>query len=312
MMIEVENLTKRFAGTTAVKGISFDVAEGEVLGFLGPNGAGKTTTMRILSGYIPPTAGRVVVDGCPIYKDPDKVRRSIGYLPENSPLYSDMRVNEYLRYRAELKGVSRKSVRGRVEEVKDMCGLADSGRRLIKQLSKGYRQRVGLADALVHDPKLLILDEPTIGLDPNQIRQVRGMINDLARNHTVLMSTHILSEAEMVCSRVLIINDGEIVAQDTPDNLQGIVYGGMSISAEMNAAATDLEYFIKQIDGVESVEVEDGGEWNTARIGCTAGVDVRPEIFSLAANKNWILRELRREAKSLEDVFVSLTNREVN
>ncbi len=308
-MIEVENLTKRFAGTTAVKGISFDVAEGEVLGFLGPNGAGKTTTMRILSGYLPPTGGRVVVDGCPIFKNPEQVRRGIGYLPENSPLYSDMRVNEYLRYRAALKGVPGKQVRGRVEEVKGMCGLTDSGRRLIKQLSKGYRQRVGLADALVHDPKLLILDEPTIGLDPNQIRQVRGMIKELARKHTVLISTHILSEAEMVCSRVLIINDGRIVAQDTPDNLQGIVYGGMSIYAEMKAAVADLEYFIKQIDGVETVEAEDGGEWKTVKVGCTAGVDVRPEIFALASNKSWMLRELRREAKSLEDVFVSLTSR---
>ena len=308
-MIEVENLTKKFAGTTAVKDISFNVAEGEVLGFLGPNGAGKTTTMRILSGYLPPTAGRVVVDGCPIFKNPDQVRRSIGYLPENSPLYSDMRVNEYLRYRAGLKGVPSKSVRGRVEEVKEMCGLEDSGRRLIKQLSKGYRQRVGLADALVHDPKLLILDEPTIGLDPNQNRQVRSMINDLAKKHTVLISTHILSEAEMVCSRVLIINDGKIVAQDTPDNLQGIVYGGVSIHAESNAAVADLEYFIRQINGVESVEVEDGGEWKSVKIGCMAGVDVRAEIFSLASNKNWLLRELRREAKSLEDVFVSLTSR---
>jgi len=308
-MIKVENLTKKFTGTTAVEGISFHVRPGEVVGFLGPNGAGKTTTMRVLCGYLPATSGEVRIDGISVARDPLEVRRRIGYLPENSPLYDDMRVDEYLRYRAALKGVARRNKRKRIAEVKEMCGLADSGRRLIRQLSKGYRQRVGLADALVHDPKLIILDEPTIGLDPNQIRQVRGLIKSLAAHHTLLISTHILSEAEMVCSRVLIIDNGRIVAQDTPDNLRRHMRSSISFRAELKCNRQELEESLGDMDGVEGFELTTMGDWQALRVDCSSEEDLRSEFAQLAARRGWSLRELHLEGKSLEDVFVSLTKR---
>lgn len=310
-MIKVENLSKKFAGTTAVEGISFRVKRGEVVGFLGPNGAGKTTTMRVLSGYLPATAGEVLIDDIPVASNPLEVRRRIGYLPENSPLYPDMRVDEYLRYRAILKGVPRSEVNSRVAEVKGLCGLADSGRRIIRQLSKGYCQRVGLADVLVHDPPLIILDEPTIGLDPNQIRQVRELIKGLARKHTVLISTHILSEAEMVCSRVLIIDQGRIIAQDTPDNLRGVLYGGITFTAELKAARDAVERALKGMDGIESFEIHALGEWLRVTVNCTSDIDARSDLFALAAGRGWGLRELHLRSKSLEDIFVSLTHKGV-
>src|SRR5471030_84371 len=211
-MIEVSNLTKRYAGRTAVSDISFTVARGEIVGLLGPNGAGKSTTMRILSSFMPATSGTVRVAGYDVFHDSVEVRRRIGFMPENNPLYPEMRVREYLKFRARLKGLGWKKSRERVTTVMEQCDLTDVSKRIIGQLSKGYRQRVGLADALVHEPELIILDEPTIGLDPNQIRSVRQLIKDLGRSHTVLISTHILSEVEMTCSRVLIMKGGKIVA----------------------------------------------------------------------------------------------------
>lgn len=308
-MIKVDNLTKKFAGTTALEDISFAVKPGEVVGFLGPNGAGKTTTMRILSGYLPATAGEVLIDGVSVARDSLEVRRRIGYLPENSPLYEEMRVNEYLRYRAALKGVPRKLKSKRIAEVKEMCGLADSGRRLIRQLSKGYRQRVGLADALVHDPKLLILDEPTIGLDPHQIRKVRDMIRSLAAEHTLLISTHILSEAEAVCSRVLIIDNGRIVAQDTPGNLRGNLYGEIAFRAELKTTREEVEPVLERMDGIDDFEISDLGAWIILSINCSGERDLRADFARLAVQHGWALRELRLESKSLEDIFVSLTRR---
>src|SRR3984957_15596275 len=219
-MIEVSNLTKRYAGRTAVNDISFTVARGEIVGLLGPNGAGKSTTMRGLSGFMPATGGTVRVSGLDVFHDSNEVRRRIGYMPENNPLYPEMRVREYLRFRARLKGLGWRRSRERVSTVMDQCGLADVSRRIIGQLSKGYKQRVGLADALVHEPDLIILDEPTIGLDPNQIRSVRKLIKSLAEKHTVLISTHILPEVELTCNRVLIMREGKILAADSPDNLQ--------------------------------------------------------------------------------------------
>src|SRR5579864_8213128 len=217
-MIEVENLTKRYAGHTAVSSISFSVNRGEIVGLLGPNGAGKSTTMRVLSGYMPATSGTVRVAGLDVFHDSDEVRRRIGYMPENNPLYPEMRVREYLKFRARLKGLGWTRSRERVKTVMDQCGLKDVARRVIGQLSKGYKQRVGLADALVHEPELIILDEPTIGLDPHQIRSVRTLIKSLATTHTVLISTHILPEVEMTCNRVLIMFAGKILAADTPEN----------------------------------------------------------------------------------------------
>src|SRR3984893_14956929 len=220
-MIKVENLTKRYAGQTAIQDLNFEVSRGEIMGFLGPNGAGKTTTMRILAGFMPPTSGRASIAGFDVFGKSLQARAHLGYMPENVPLYSDMRVTEYLNYRAALKGVPHRRIAERVGDVKELCGVKDVERKLIGTLSKGYRQRVGLADALLAEPDLLILDEPTIGLDPNQIRQVRELIKNLGKHHTILLSTHILPEVEMTCSRVIIIQKGRIEACDTPANLLG-------------------------------------------------------------------------------------------
>jgi len=220
LMIEVSHLTKRYPGHTAVSDISFTVGRGEIVGLLGSNGAGKSTTMRILSCFLPATSGTVRVAGFDVFREADEVRRRIGYMPENNPLHPEMRVREYLKFRARLKGLSRSKVRDRVDVVTEQCGLAHVSKKIIGHLSKGYRQRVGLADALVHEPELIILDEPTIGLDPNQMRSVRQLIKDLGRNTTVLISTHILPEVEMTCTRVVILHEGKMLASDTPDNLQ--------------------------------------------------------------------------------------------
>src|SRR5580704_9830263 len=234
-MIEVSNLTKRYAGRTAVDDISFTVAPGEIVGLLGPNGAGKSTTMRVLSGFMPATSGTVRVSGLDVFHDSDEVRKRIGYMPENNPLYPDMRVREYLKFRARLKGLGWRRSRERVNTVMEQCGLTGVSRRIIGQLSKGYRQRVGLADALVHEPDLIILDEPTIGLDPNQIRSVRELIKELGRRHTILLSSHILPEVEMTCNRVLIMREGRILASDTPENLQKALGQNGHLIAEIAA-----------------------------------------------------------------------------
>src|SRR5471032_1121479 len=254
-MIEVENLSKTYSGFRAVQGISFHVKKGEIVGFLGPNGAGKSTTMKVLAGYLPPTDGKIRIAVFDVVTDSIEVRKRIGYMPENVPLYSDMRVNEFLRFRAELKKVARRKIKGRMEIVKDLCSLKDVENKIIGTLSKGYRQRVGLADALVHDPDLLILDEPTIGLDPNQIRQVRELIKNLGRKHTILLSTHILSEVELTCARVLVINRGRIEASDTPANLTKLVRGGGSIVLEVKAPAPDVVARLKALPDIEDVEV---------------------------------------------------------
>src|SRR5689334_12970927 len=217
LMIEVQELTKRYAGHTAVSGISFTVGRGEIVGLLGSNGAGKSTTMRILSCYMPATSGTVRVAGLDVFTQADEVRRRIGYMPENNPLHPEMRVREYLKFRARLKGLGWRRSRERVDAVLQQCGLTDVSRKIVGHLSKGYKQRVGLADALVHEPELIILDEPTIGLDPNQIRAVRQLIKGLANTHTVLISTHILPEAEMTCNRMVIMYEGTILAADTPE-----------------------------------------------------------------------------------------------
>lgn len=306
-MIEVSHLTKRYPGRVAVDDVSFAVAPGEIVGFLGPNGAGKSTTMRILAGYLPASGGTVRVADRDVAEAPLEVRRRIGYLPENCPLYGEMRVDEYLRFRARLKGVPRAKVRSRVSEVKEQCGLVDVGNRIIGQLSKGYRQRVGLAESLVHDPELLILDEPTIGLDPNQIRLVRGLISKLAERHTILLSTHILSEVEMTCKRVLIIHKGRIVASDTPERLRRRMAGESTIVVELQGPRPDVEGALRELSGVLEVQSADDGPWVRCTLRALNESDPRPAIASLAAQRGWPLRELHREAATLEDVFVNLT-----
>lgn len=310
-MIHVTHLTKQYPGRTAVNDVSFSVERGEIVGFLGPNGAGKSTTMRILAGYLPATGGTVKVAGFEVARHPLEVRRRIGYLPENCPLYPDMRVDEYLTFRARLKGVPGRHVRRRLAEVKNLCGIGDVGRRIIGQLSKGYRQRVGLAESLIHDPELLILDEPTIGLDPNQIRLVRQLITDLAKRHTILLSTHILPEVEMTCQRVLILHQGRIVASDTPDRLRRRLEGGVNVRMEVLATRTDLATALSELPGVDGVELGPlHDDWLWCEVRAAPDHDPRAALADLAARRGWPLRELHAERASLEDIFVALTRTE--
>jgi ABC-2 type transport system ATP-binding protein len=307
-MIEVSHLTKRYAGRTAVGDISFHVARGEIVGLLGPNGAGKSTTMRILSCFLPATSGTVRVAGFDVFYESAEVRRRIGFMPENNPLYPEMRVREYLKFRARLKGLGWRRSRERVDTVMEQCGLTDVQRRIIGQLSKGYRQRVGLADALVHEPELIILDEPTIGLDPNQIRSVRQLIKSLAGRHTVLISTHILPEAEMMCSRMVIMFDGKIMAADTPENLQKLMQGSSQIVAEIDAPPDDLRAAFSQLAGVGQFDVSAGADhFQRCALTPRDGHDLRPAIFMLARERGWTLRELTRSRHSLEDIYVQVT-----
>ena len=308
VMIQVSNLTKRYAGRTAVDDISFTVARGEIVGLLGPNGAGTSTTMRVLSGFMPATSGTVRVGGFDVFYDLDEVRRRIGYMPENNPLYPEMRVREYLKFRARLKGLGWKKSRARVTTVMEQCGLTDVGRRVIGQLSKGYKQRIGLADALVHEPELIILDEPTIGLDPHQIRTVRALIKSLAGKHTVLISTHILPEVEMMCGRVLIMFGGRVLASDTPDNLQRRMAGGSQVIAEIAAPADALRAAWESLPEVEQFDVSaSDGEFFRCALTPRDGCDVRPQIFELVRQNGWTLRELTRSRHSLEDIYVQVT-----
>jgi ABC-2 type transport system ATP-binding protein len=307
-MIEVTNLTKRYAGRTAVADISFTVARGEIVGLLGPNGAGKSTTMRILACFLPATSGTARVAGYDVFHESDEVRRRIGYMPENNPLYPEMRVREYLKFRARLKGLGWRRSRQRVSTVMEQCGLTDVGRRVIGQLSKGYRQRVGLADALMHEPELIILDEPTLGLDPRQIRTVRQLIKSLAQKHTVLISTHILPEAEMTCNRMLIMYDGKILAADTPDNLQRLMAGSSQIVAEISASAEELRECLAQLPEVAHFDVSAvDGEFQRCSLTPRDGLDLRPLIWLLARERGWLLRELTRNRHSLEDIYVQIT-----
>src|SRR5882724_5215400 len=290
VMIEVANLTKRYAGHTALSNISFSVARGEVVGLLGPNGAGKSTTMRILSCFLPATSGTVRIAGMDVFRHSDEVRRRIGYMPENNPMHFDMRVREYLRFRARLKGLPLKRSRQRVDTVMEQCSLTEVARRIIGQLSKGFRQRVGLADALVHEPELIILDEPTIGLDPNQIRSVRQLIKNLARVHTVLISTHILPEAEMTCNRMVIVYEGKILAADTPDNLQRLMSGNGQVVAEIAAPLEDLCNCWAEMPEVEHYDVSPAdGEFFRCALTPSNGMDLRPFIFAVARDRGWYL-----------------------
>ncbi len=310
-MIEVANLTKRYAGHTAVSNISFTVRQGEIVGLLGPNGAGKSTTMRILSCYLPATSGTVRVAGLDVYAQSSEVRRRIGYMPENNPLHHDMRVREYLKFRARLKGLGIKRSRQRVDTVMEQCSLTDVSRRIIGQLSKGYRQRVGLADALVHEPELIILDEPTIGLDPNQIRAVRQLIKSLAQTHTVLISTHILPEAEMTCNRMVIMFEGKILAADTPENLQSLMSSNSQVLAEIAAPLAELEKAWAEMPEILHFDVSAAeGEYFRCALTPRDGLDLRPRIYELARARGWALRELTRNRHSLEDIYVRVTRPE--
>ncbi len=290
-----------------MRGISFSVEKGEVVGFLGPNGAGKSTTMRILTGFLPATDGQIEVAGAKLPEESLLVRQRIGYMPENVPLYPEMRVEEFLEYRGRLKRVARKDITERVGLVLDQCGLSDVRKKIIGTLSKGFRQRVGLADALIHNPPLLILDEPTAGLDPHQIRSFRELIKDLGRDRTILLSTHILSEVEMVCRRAIIINRGKIEASDTLANLAKRVQSGalqIEVKADPVGAREKLAK-LSEVGGV--VELNQVGDWVSFEVTALPGKDIRGEVDSLIKREQWPLRDFRREKARLEDVFVELT-----
>ena len=310
-MIKVDNLTKRFGRYTAVSEANFEVGAGEVVGFLGPNGAGKTTTIRMLTGFLPPTSGEAYIDGLNVSRHSVEARRRIGYLPESVPLYRDMRVREYLRFRGQIKGLKGEALSSRMDEVVERCGLQDVRRKMIKTLSKGFRQRVGLADALIHDPPLLVLDEPTNGLDPNQIRSIRNLIKQLGESHTILLSTHILSEVEMICDKIVIIDGGKVMASDSPANLVKTMRAAGRITLELKADAAKARKVIADLDHVKKVSHEgtkDG--WETLAVLVESETDARERIARLCQKQDWPLRSLYRHNATLEDVFVELTRKD--
>ena len=308
-MIEVENLTKAYGPVTAVDHVSFTVNKGEILGFLGPNGAGKTTTMRILTGFMPASSGTARVAGFDVSTDSLEVRRHIGYLPEAPPLYPDMAVETYLDFVLRIKNVPAGQRRARVADALEKTNLGDKRTQLIKRLSRGYKQRVGLAQALVHDPDVIILDEPTVGLDPKQIIEVRHLIKGLAGTHTIILSTHILPEVSMTCDRVVIINKGKIAAVDTPQNLTTQLKSGQRIQIEVHAPEKPLQDLLGQIPGASRVHVDasraDGHM--LAIVEAAPGKDIRSLIAAKVIENHWELYELRGVSMSLEDIFLELT-----
>ena len=306
-MIEVTNLIKRYAGFTAVDNISFTVEKGEIVGFLGKNGAGKSTTMKMLSCFFPPTYGSARVAGFDCVTDSMEVRRRIGYMPERVPLYEDMRVEEYLDYRARLRGVPRRDRSHAVNEVISTIGLKDMRRKLIGALSKGYRQRTGLAEAIIHKPELLILDEPTAGLDPGQIRQVREVIKELGKRTTLLLSTHILSEVEITATRILLIHRGRIVANGSPGSLVGGDQTTRRFRAEIRGPVAMIEAMLKGLPGMKGISIAPGEEWSVFSIDSDLEQDLRADVAKFVVDNGWDLRELVEEKRTLEDLFVKIT-----
>ena len=311
-MVTAEHLHKVFGRFVAVADVSFSIDKGEIVGFLGPNGAGKTTTMKMLTGYLPPTAGTASIAGHDILDEPLEARRHLGYMPENVPLYNDMRVTEFLEFRARLKGIRHRDMREEVGYVIDRCGLEPKRRNMIHTLSKGYRQRVGLADALLGNPNLLILDEPTNGLDPNQIRQIRELIKSLSENHTVILSTHILSEVEMICNKVIIIDQGHIKAADSPLNLTRGLRAAGRISVEFRGDAQPIIEELEAYGPVMKVMNEGPlpGGWERLVVRAEPGTDTREKTAAIIAAHGYPVRHIYRHIPSLEDVFVEMTRRD--
>jgi ABC-2 type transport system ATP-binding protein len=310
-VIEVEHISKVFNGRKAVDDISFKVEKGEILGFLGPNGAGKTTTMRILTCYMPSTEGTARIAGYDVFEESLEVRKRIGYLPENPPLYPEMTVNSYLHFVAKIKGVTSNQRKSQVDEAIGKCNLGDVRDRITGKLSKGYKQRVGLAQALLNNPDVLILDEPTIGLDPNQIHEVRSLIKSLASDHTVILSTHILPEVSMTCNRVVIINKGKVVASNTPDGLARQMEGAERVSMMVEGPIDAIREKLTSIDGVLNVDASaDPAGKPTFTIECKLNSDLRATLAAAVVNQGWGLLDLRGVSMSLEDVFRNLTTQE--
>lgn len=309
-MIDVQQVSRYFGDVTAVNDVSFKVEKGEIVGFLGPNAAGKTTMMRILTTYLPATSGTATVAGYDVHEQSMEVRKRIGYLPENPPLYQDMRVQDYLEFVAKIKGVSPTERKKAVDEAMAKTAIRDVSNRVIKVLSKGYKQRVGLAQALVHNPDVLILDEPTIGLDPNQIIEVRQLIKQLAGDHTIILSTHILPEVSMTCERVVIINKGSIVATDTTDGLTKKHAGATRLTVCVDAPLDAVKEKIGALRGVTKVEKVTGSGYTTVIVESAKEVEIRPDVANIIVHNNWPLYEIKSEDVSLEDVFLHLTTKE--
>ena len=311
-MIEVKNLSKRYGTTRAVRDVSFEVKKGEVLGFLGPNGAGKTTTMKIITCYMPPTDGTISVGGYDILENPLEVRRKIGYLPENTPLYTDLMVEEYLYFIAEIRKIPTAQQKDRVKKIIETCSLKDVLKKDIGQLSKGFRQRVGLAQAMIHDPEILILDEPTSGLDPNQIIEIRQLIKELGKEKTIILSTHILPEVSATCDRVIIINEGELVASGTPAELQDEAAGDTILYATINAPKNAVESKLGSLEYIKEFRLIDSQD-SALRykiIIKKSESDPGEMLFKIAVENGWTLSEIYRESLSLEDIFLKLTSAE--
>jgi ABC-2 type transport system ATP-binding protein len=310
-VIEVQNLTKRYGPITAVDGVSFTVEKGEILGFLGPNGAGKTTTMRVLTGYMPPTEGKAIVAGYDVFEKPLEAKRRTGYLPETPPLYPDMTVRDYLMFVSRIKRVPRAERKARVAAVMERTRIADVADRHCSKLSKGYKQRVGLAQAILHNPDVLILDEPTAGLDPKQIIETRQLIKELAGDHTIILSTHILPEVSQTCQRVVIINRGHVVAVDTPENLTARLRGSETMYVQVDAAGADVAGTLLAVPGVTRVTRAATPPAVTAfEVDSESGRDVRRDLASTVVTRGWGLLELRPMRMSLEEIFLSLTTEE--
>lgn len=311
-MIELKNVTKKFSNKTAVNGVSFEVKKGEIIGFLGPNAAGKTTTMRMITGFFPPTTGQVIVAGIDMSKDPLAAKAKIGYMPENVPLYKEMEVYSYLKFIAEIKGVKKNEIEGRVQKCIEQTGLTNVMRSVIAKLSKGYRQRVGLAQAILNDPEVLVLDEPTVGLDPKQIREIRNLIKNMKGERTIILSTHILPEVAMTCDRVIVINDGKIAAQDEVKNLTASNSKNTRIYLEIEAPGREVLDEINKIKGIEEIrqeaKIEDGVY--SYVITTDGHKDVRRDIVARIVKNNWGLLEFKRQQLSLEDVFLKLVTKE--
>ncbi|MGD0769261.1 MAG: ATP-binding cassette domain-containing protein [Tepidisphaeraceae bacterium] len=310
-MIAVRELTKAYGQTLAVDHISFEVPRGQIVGFLGPNGAGKSTTLKILTCYLPPTSGGATVNGFDIFHESEKVRENLGYLPENCPLYTEMKVREYLDYRGRLRKMPRAQRLRRIDYVIDRCWLGPVHHKTIGHLSKGYRQRVGLADALLHNPAVLILDEPTIGLDPAQIRETRKLIRDLAGHHTVVLSTHILPEVEATCDRAIVIAAGRIVAQGSPDELRASRRLTARVLVECRGPRSEVQAALIRVSGVSNVEILDGeaadSQYVVAALRPKDGYDIREEVARTVIQHGWPLREVRLEHATLEEFFVQVT-----
>ena len=307
-MIQVENITKRYGSFTAVENINFEIEEGEIVGFLGPNGAGKSTTMNMITGFIEPTSGKIIVDGYDISKKPRKAKRQIGYMPEGVPLYSDLTVKEFVTYMAELKGVPRKEKKEKVQKALKETGLTDVQNKLTRNLSRGYKQRVSMAGALVSNPKVIILDEPTVGLDPKQVTEIRALIKELGKEHTVILSSHILSEVSQICNRVIIINNGKIVAIDTPENLEKKVVKDNSVYVTVEDNDNKIETIKEKLPEIKEIKLVTENEDKTKKYIITADedVDLRKSIFETFAKEGITIFEMKKSDATLEDAFMQL------